>query len=215
VVWVGRSNWGRPMKRAAIYVRVSTDKQTVENQLRELRQIAERRGWEVVKEYQDAGISGSKGREARPGLDEMLKDAQRRRFDVVMAWAIDRLGRSLIDLLSTIQALEACGVDLYLDQQAIDTTTPAGKLIFQVTGAFAEFERSMIRQRVRAGLKRAVEKGATLGRPKISADVEKRIQSQLRAGKGILKVARELGLGTSTVQRVAREMGPFVESAAA
>jgi DNA invertase Pin-like site-specific DNA recombinase len=196
-------------KRAAIYVRVSTDKQTVENQLRELRQIAERRGWEVVKEYQDAGISGSKGRDGRPGLDEMLKDAQRRRFDVVMAWAIDRLGRSLIDLLGTIQALEACGVDLYLDQQAIATTTPAGKLMFQVTGAFAEFERSMIRQRVRAGLKRAVERGATLGRPKISPGVEKRIQSQLRAGKGILKVARELGLGTSTVQRIAREMGPF------
>lgn len=152
-------------KRAAIYVRVSTDKQTVENQLRELRQIAERRGWEVVKEYQDAGISGSKGRDGRPGLDEMLKDAQRRRFDVVMAWAIDRLGRSLIDLLGTIQALETCGVDLYLDQQAIDTSTPGGKLMFQVTGAFAEFERSMIRQRVRAGLKRAVERGATLGRP--------------------------------------------------
>ena len=196
-------------KRAAIYVRVSKDKQTVENQLRELRQIAERRGWEIVKEYQDAGISGSKGRDGRPGLDEMLKEAQRRRFDVVMAWAIDRLGRSLIDLLNTIQALEACGVDLYLDQQAIDTTTPAGKLMFQFTGAFAEFERSMIRQRVRAGLKRAVERGSTLGRPKISPDMERRIQSQLRAGKGILKVARELGLGTSTVQRIAREKGPF------
>jgi len=196
-------------KRAAIYVRVSTDKQTVENQLRELRQIAERRGWEVVKEYQDAGISGAKGRNGRPGLDEMLKDAQRRRFDVVMAWAIDRLGRSLIDLLGTIQALEACGVDLYLDQQAIDTTTPAGRLMFQITGAFAEFERSMIRQRVNAGLKRAVERGATLGRPKVGPEVEARIRSQLRAGKGILKVARELGLGTSTVQRVAREMRPF------
>jgi len=196
-------------KRAAIYVRVSTDKQTVENQLRELRQIAERRGWEVVKEYQDAGISGAKGRNGRPGLDEMLKDAQRRRFDVVMAWAIDRLGRSLIDLLGTIQALEACGVDLYLDQQAIDTTTPAGRLMFHITGAFAEFERSMIRQRVNAGLKRAVERGATLGRPKVGPEVEARIRSQLRAGKGILKVARELGLGTSTVQRVAREMRPF------
>ena len=131
-----------------------------------------------------------------------------------MAWAIDRVGRSLIDLLGTIQTLEACGVDLYLDQQAIDTTTPAGKLMFQITGAFAEFERSMIRQRVRAGLKRAVEKGATLGRPKISPDVEKRIRSQLRRGKGILKVARELGLGTSTVQRIAREMGPFDVAAA-
>ena len=119
-------------KRAAIYVRVSTDRQTIENQMRELHRIAQRRGWEVVQEYRDAGISGSKGREERPGLDEMLKDAQRRRFDVVMAWAIDRLGRSLIDLLGTIQALEAYGVDLYLDQQALDTTTPAGKQCFRL-----------------------------------------------------------------------------------
>lgn len=155
------------MKRAAIYVRGSTDRRTVENQNRELRQIAERRGWQVVAEYSDAGISGAKGRDSRPGLDQMLKDASRRRFDVVMAWAIDRLGRSLIDLLGTIQTLEACGVDLYLDQQSIDTTTPAGRLMFQVTGAFAEFERSMIRQRVRAGLARAVQQGKQLGRPKI------------------------------------------------
>ena len=197
-------------KRAAIYVRVSTDKQTIENQVQALRQIAERRGWQVVEQYSDAGISGSKGRDGRPGLDQMLKGAQRRHFDVVMAWAIDRLGRSLIDLLGTIQTLEACGVDLYLDQQAIDTTTPAGKLMYQVCGAFGEFERSMIRQRVNAGLKRAVEAGKTLGRPRIGPAVEKRIQSQLRAGKGINKVARELGVGTGTVQRVRQEMtGPF------
>jgi DNA invertase Pin-like site-specific DNA recombinase len=193
-------------KRAAIYVRVSTDKQTVENQLRELRQIAERRGWQVVEEYHDAGISGAKGRKDRPGLDKMLRDVQRRRFDVVMAWAIDRLGRSLIDLLGTIQTLEACGVDLYLDQQAIDTTTPAGKLMFQITGAFAEFERSMIRQRVNAGLKRAVDAGKQLGRPRIDPALERRIQSQLRAGKGILKVAAECGVGSGTVQRIKREM---------
>jgi DNA invertase Pin-like site-specific DNA recombinase len=197
-------------KRAAIYVRVSTDKQTVENQLRELRLIAERRGWQVVEEYHDAGISGAKDREDRPGLDRMLQDAQRRRFDVVMAWAIDRLGRSLIDLLGTIQTLEACSVDLYLDQQSIDTTTPAGRLMFQVTGAFAEFERSMIRQRVNAGLKRAVDAGKQLGRPRIGPALEKRIQGQLRAGKGMLKIAAECGVGSGTVQRVKREMArPF------
>ena len=197
-------------KRAAIYVRVSTDKQTVENQLRELRQIAERRGWQVVETYSDAGISGAKGRDQRPGLDRMLKDASRRRFDVVMAWAIDRLGRSLIDLLGTIQSLEAAGVDLFLEQQAIDTTTPAGKLMFQVTGAFAEFERSMIRQRVNAGLRRAVEQGKQLGRPRVSQAVEKRILSHLRKGMGILKTAKTLGVGTGTVQRIKEEMsGPF------
>jgi DNA invertase Pin-like site-specific DNA recombinase len=96
--------------------------------------------------------SGGKGRDRRPGLDALLKDASRRKFDVVMAWAIDRLGRSLVDLLGTIQHLEAVGVDLYLDQQSIDTTTPAGKLLFRMTGAFAKFERSMIRQPIRAGL---------------------------------------------------------------
>ena len=193
-------------KRAAIYVRVSTDKQTVENQLRELRQIAERRGWQVVAEYHDAGISGAKGRERRPGLDQMLKDAGRRRFDVVMAWAIDRLGRSLIDLLSTIQALEGCGVDLYLDQQSIDTTTPAGKLMFQVTGAFAEFERSMIRQRVNAGLKRAIEQGKTLGRPRIDDKTEAAIRKHLRAGTGIRKTAHLADVGVGTVQRIRSEL---------
>jgi DNA invertase Pin-like site-specific DNA recombinase len=141
----------------------------------------------------------------------MLKDAQRRRFDVVMAWAIDRLGRSLIDLLGTIQTLEACGVDLYLDQQALDTTTPAGKLMFQITGAFAEFERSMIRQRINAGLKRAIEAGKQLGRPPIDPTLEKRIQSQLRAGKGMLKVAAEFGVGSGTVQRIKREMDEMEE----
>jgi len=201
-------------KRAAIYVRVSTDKQTVENQLRELRQIAERRGWQIVEEYHDAGISGAKGRDQRPGLDRMLKDASKRRFDVVRAWAIDRRGRSLIDLLGTIQGLEAANVDLFLEQQAIDTTTPAGKLMFQVTGAFAEFERSMIRQRVNAGLRRAVEQGKQLGRPRVSPAIEKRILSHLRKGVGILKTAKTLGVGTGTVQRIKQEMSrPFDASA--
>ena len=210
-------------KRAALYVRVSTDAQTVENQLCELRQVAERRGWEVIQVYSDAGISGAKSRNGRPGFDSMLKDASRRKFDIVMAWAIDRLGRSLIDLLDTIQHLEACGVDLYLavravpcrtfshrqlahNQQAIDTTTPMGKLVFQVTGAFAEFERTMICQRIKAGLKRAVAQGVKLGRPKIDSTTERRVRKQLAKGMGILKVAKSLGIGTGTVQRIANEL---------
>jgi len=194
------------MRNAAIYVRVSSDGQTVENQVRELRQIAERRGWEIVETYSDAGISGSKGRDKRSGLDRMLSDAKRRKFDVAMAWAIDRLGRSLIDLLGTIQELEACGVDLFLEQQSIDTTTPAGKLMFQVCGAFAEFERSMVRQRVKLGLKRAVAQGKRLGRPKIDSHIERRAQRELRKGTGILKVAKQLGIGTGTAQRIKAEM---------
>ena len=195
------------MERAALYVRVSTDAQTVENQFRELRQVAKRRGWDVVEVYSDAGISGAKGRNGRPGLDSMLKDASRRKFDVVMAWAIDRVGRSLIDLLDTIQHLEACGVDLYLDQQAIDTTTPMGKLVFQVTGAFAEFERTMNRQRIKAGLKRAVAQGVKLGRPKIDSATERKVRKRIAKGMGMLRVAKSLGIGTGTVQRIARELG--------
>jgi DNA invertase Pin-like site-specific DNA recombinase len=194
------------VKRVALYVRISTDGQTVENQTRELGQIAERRGWQIVETYSDAGISGAKGRDKRPGLDQMLKAACRREFDIVMAWSIDRLGRSLIDLLHTVQNLEAYGVDLYLDQQAIDTTTPAGKLMFQITGAFAEFERSMIQQRVKLGLKRAVAQGKHLGRPAIALELERKAQRQLRKGTGILKVAKLVGLGTGTVHRIKREM---------
>jgi DNA invertase Pin-like site-specific DNA recombinase len=193
-------------RNAALYVRVSTDGQTVENQVRELKLIAERRGWEVTQTYNDAGISGAKRRDQRPGLDQMLKDASRRRFDVVMAWSIDRLGRSLADLLTTIEELEACGVDLFLEQQAIDTTTPAGRLMFQVCGAFAEFERSIIRQRVKLGLKRAVAQGKRLGRPPIGTDTERRIERGLRKGVGVLKLAKQLGVGTGTVQRVKKEM---------
>jgi DNA invertase Pin-like site-specific DNA recombinase len=194
------------VKRAALYVRVSTDNQTLENQTRELCQIAERRGWQVVETYSDAGISGSKGRDKRPGLDRMLNDAGRRKFDIVMAWSIDRLGRSLIDLLNTVQSLEAYGVDLYLDQQNIDTTTPTGRLTFQITGAFAEFERSMIRQRVKLGLKRAKAQGKQLGRPAIGVELERKARRELRKGTGILKVAKMVGLGTGTVHRIKREM---------
>ena len=207
-------------KRACLYVRVSTDQQTVENQIAELSQVAERRGWQVVEVYKDAGISGAKGRDQRPGLDAMLKDASRRKFDVVMAWAIDRLGRSLIDLLRTIEHLNDVGVDLYLDQQSLDTTTPTGKLLFQVTGAFAEFERAMIRQRVRAGLQviktklaqegkftsRAGKVRRRLGRPGGEPEKLELALRELARGTGIAKTARLVGLGTGTVHRLKREM---------
>ena len=207
-------------KRAALYVRVSTDHQSVDNQLQELGQIAERRGWTVVATYRDAGISGAKGRDKRPGLDAMLKDAGRRKFDIVMAWAIDRLGRSLIDLLRTIQDLEAVGVDLYLDQQHLDTTTPTGKLLFQVTGAFSEFERAMIRQRVRAGLnavRAKIERDGQfksksgkvrrrLGRPGAEKHQIEHARRELAKGLGIGKTAKLTGLGVGTVHKLKREM---------
>ncbi len=192
-------------RRAALYLRISTDKQTVENQELQLRQVAELRGWEVVEIYSDAGISGSKGRADRPGLDQMLNDASRRHFDIVLVWAIDRLGRSLIDLLGTIQHLEAVGCDLFIDQQSIDTTTPMGKLIFQVCGTFAEFERSMIQQRIHAGLRRAKAEGKTLGRPKVDETTQSAILRSLRNGVGIKKTAATLGCGIGTVMRVRNE----------
>jgi DNA invertase Pin-like site-specific DNA recombinase len=200
-------NAAKRIRRAALYLRVSTDRQTIENQEIQLRQVAERRGWEVVEIYNDAGISGAKGRKDRPGLDRMLNDASRGKFQVVMAWAIDRVGRSLIDLLTTIQQLEACGVDLYLDQQNIDTTTPMGKLIFQVTGAFAQFERAMIQQRIHAGLTRAKKAGKTLGRPKLDPAVDAAIRKALKeGGKGMQKIAADLGVGVGTVQRTKAAM---------
>jgi DNA invertase Pin-like site-specific DNA recombinase len=185
-------------KRAALYVRVSTDRQTVENQTARLTEIAEARGWQIVETYSDAGISGAKGRKDRPGLDKMLKDAQRRRFDVVMVWAIDRLGRSLVDLLDTIKHLEACGVDLFIDQQAMDTTTPTGKLVFHIVGAIGEFERSMIRERIMAGLKRAKAAGKRPG-PVLDNGKVERARAMLANGMGVLKVAKTVGLGTGTV----------------
>jgi DNA invertase Pin-like site-specific DNA recombinase len=195
------------IKRAAIYARVSTDGQTTDNQVIALGEIAGRRGWDIVEVYTDKGISGAKGRDKRPGFDRMLKDANRRKFDVLMAWAIDRMGRSLRDLIDTIEHLEAVGVDLYLDRQSIDTTTPAGKLLFQVTGAFAEFERSMIRQRVNAGLARARAQGKRLGRPRIAQKTEQAIRDALACGSiGMLKIAAAFGVGSGTVQRVKAEM---------
>ena len=136
----------------------------------------------------------------------MLKDANRRRFDLVMAWSIDRVGRSLSDLLGTIQHLEAVGVDLYLDQQNIDTTTPTGRLLYQITGAFAEFERSMIRSRVNAGLARARAQGKRLGRRPVTEAVVTKIREKLTTGAGILTTAKAFGVGTGTVHRVKREM---------
>jgi DNA invertase Pin-like site-specific DNA recombinase len=190
------------MKRVAIYLRVSTDQQTTLNQRRELEAVAARSGWQVMKVFEDAGISGAKGRDQRPGLDALLRAVNAKEFDMVAAWSVDRLGRSLTDLLGILQALHDKGVDLFLHQQGLDTSTTAGKAMFQMLGVFAEFERGIIRERVNAGLARAREKGVVLGRPRIDPAVEKRILALRKKGMGILKIGRELGVGTAAVQRV-------------
>jgi len=189
-------------RRVALYVRVSTDGQTTENQRQELQGVADRNGWEVVATFQDRGISGAKGRDKRPAFDKLCKGVTRRDFDLIAAWSVDRLGRSLRDLVAFLDELRSKGVDLYLHQQALDTSTPAGKAMFQMMGVFSEFERSMIVARVKAGLARARQEGKTLGRPRISATTEEAIKTARKEGKGILRIARDLGVGTSTVQRV-------------
>jgi DNA invertase Pin-like site-specific DNA recombinase len=189
-------------KRVALYVRVSTDGQTVVNQRRELEAVAERHGWDVVKVYSDHGVSGSKGRDQRPAFDSLCKGIARRDFDLVAAWSVDRLGRSLQHLIEFLGEMKAKGVDLYLHQQGLDTSTPAGRAMYQMLGVFAEFERAMIVGRVNAGLARARAQGKTLGRPKVDASVEKAVRALRVKGKGIRKVAAELGIGVSTVQRI-------------
>jgi DNA invertase Pin-like site-specific DNA recombinase len=190
------------MKRVGIYLRVSTDTQTTENQRRELEAVATRSGWEAVGFYEDAGISGAKGRDERPGFDRLLKDATARKINMIAAWSVDRLGRSLQDLVTFLTELQALGCDLYLHQQSLDTSTPSGRAMFQMCGVFAEFERGMIRERVNAGLARARAKGTKLGRRPVSHATEARIRQLKADGMGILKIGRTLGVGTSVVQRV-------------
>jgi DNA invertase Pin-like site-specific DNA recombinase len=168
--------------------------------------VAERSGWEVVKVYQDAGISGAKGRDKRPGLDAMLKAVNAREFDMVAAWSVDRLGRSLTDLLAILQSLHDKAVDLFLHQQGLDTSTSAGKAMFQMLGVFAEFERGIIRERVNAGLARAQANGVKLGRRRVKPSVEAQIVALRDKGHGILKIGKKLSIGTSVVQRVFKEV---------
>jgi DNA invertase Pin-like site-specific DNA recombinase len=196
----------RKPQRAALYLRVSTDGQTVENQRLALQAVAERRGWQVVQTYQDNGISGAKGRDKRPGFDTMLKDATRRRFDVLMVWSIDRMGRSTATVASALSELEHAGVAIYADKEGMDATTPHGKAMLQMAAVFAELERGMIRERVMAGLERAKRQGVVLGRPKVSDDKLEAVRQRLAAGEGMVRIGKTLGVGTGTVQRVKREM---------
>lgn len=197
-------------KTVALYLRVSTGEQTVENQRCELLAAAERRGGQVVAEFCDEGISGANGRDKRPGFDRLHKAITRHEFDIVAAWSVDRLGRSLQDLVAFLGELHGAGVDLYLDRQGIDTSTPAGKALFQMLGVFAEFERAIIQERIHAGIARARAKGTksgkAFGRPKLSTDREEAVRAALATGAGIRKTAKLVGTGNATVARIAAKM---------
>ncbi len=205
--------------RVAIYARVSTDGQSVNTQLAELREVAERRGWEIALEYIDKGISGAKGRDQRPALDAMLKAAIRREFDMVAVWAVDRFGRSLSQVALNMDELNAVGVNFYAHKQGMDTTTTWGKGMLQMAGVFASIEREIIRERVRAGMKVAKAEQVSgkerlhkngrvkkpIGRPRAGADVEHKVRELRKQDWGVNRIARELGIGSGTVRRIAYE----------
>ena len=189
-------------KKVVIYGRVSTDKQTVQNQLEELREVSRRNGWEVVEEYLDKGLSGSLGRNGRPSFDRLLKDVNRKKFDGILVWSIDRLGRSLQDLVSFLNDVQSKNIDLYIHQQGLDTSTPTGKMMFQMCGVFAEFERGMIQERVKSGLQRAVASGKRLGRPSVPKVTADKVKQLYKGGMSFRKIAQEVGLHHKTISRL-------------
>ena len=187
--------------KAAIYARVSTTNgQNPEMQLAELREYCQRRGWEIASEYVDRGVSGAK--DSRPELNRLMADAHRRKLDAVLVWKLDRFGRSLRHLVNSLAELEALGVAFISLRDNLDLGTPSGRLMFQIIGAMAEFERSLIQERVRAGLRNARAKGKRLGRPRVVVDAA-RIASLRRSGASWAKIGKVLGVGEGTVRRAA------------
>ena len=186
-------------------MRVSTNNghQTTENQRRELEAIAKRSGWEIVATFEDK-ISGSKGRDQRPGLDALMKGATKREFDMVPAWSVDRLGRSLPHLVQLFSEFQALGVDIYLHQHAVDSSTPAGRALLQMSGVFAEFGKAMLQERVATGLARAKAEGKTLGRPRAKGATDAAILRLRDKGMGMIAIGKKLGCGTGRVQEVLR-----------
>jgi DNA invertase Pin-like site-specific DNA recombinase len=195
--------------RAGVYARVSTTDQHCENQLVELRRYCAARGWAIAREYVDQGVSGAK--ERRPALDDLVRDAKRRRFDVLVVWRLDRLGRNLRHLILLLDDLQATGVAFVSLSEGIDATTPAGRLQLHVLGAIAEFERERIKERVVAGLNRARSQGKRLGRPKARLPIE-RVQSVI--GLPVPVAAERLGVSQSTLKRWRRQMRDLTRPAA-
>ncbi len=197
------------MDRVAIYGRVSTSEQTTDNQINFLQEIVSRNGWELVQTYVDEGISGTKGRDKRPEFDRLCKDMVRRKFNRILVWDISRLGRSLQHLVEFLNEVQSVNCHLYIHQSGLDTSTPSGRMMFQMVGVFSEFERSMISERVKLGLKRVRSKGTKLGRPtKIDEETKVKVWSLIDTGKSLSEVSRVLQISKMSVSRVNRERNP-------
>ncbi len=191
------------MKRVAIYSRVSTASQTVENQNREILAVAERLNWDVVAILSDEGISGSKGRDKRPAFDMLMNMVNRKEIDMIATWSVDRLGRSLQHLVSFLSEINDRNVDLYLHTQGLDTSTPAGRAMFSMLSVFADFEKSLLRSRVMAGLARSSKKS---GRPPLDAQKHSEIEKLLTDGISMSNIAKQVNVGKATVHRISKTM---------
>ena len=191
------------MNRAVIYSRVSTNEQTVENQLRVLREVAEKRGLEVVREISDEGISGAKGRDERQGFDELIKGSVKNEWDIILVWDVSRLGRSLKHLVSFLEDIQSARCDMYIHQSGIDTSTASGKMMFGMLSVFSEFERSMIRERVIAGQQRAVANGVKLGRKtNVNDGIITAVYHMRQNNVPIKRIAKDLQIGVGTVYKI-------------
>ena len=191
------------MKSVVIYGRVSTNNQSVSNQLHDLKEVCERNGWTIVDEYIDEGISGTHGRDKRPEFDRLLKDVNRKRFDGILVWDISRLGRSLQHLVSFLNDVISKDIDLYIHKQGIDTSTSTGKMMFGFISVMSEYERTLIVERVKSGLETAKRKGKKLGRPTNVNDDTRNVVVELRkSGMSLNKICKTVGIGSGTVYRL-------------
>jgi len=190
------------MEKVVIYARVSTNEQTTENQILKLKSVIEKNDWELVEIYQDEGVSGAKGRDKRPEFNRLCKDMVRRKFDRILVWDVSRLGRSLQHLVEFLNEALTTRTDLYIHQSGLDTSTPSGRMMFQIIGVFAEFERTIISERVRAGLQRAQSKGKVLGRPPIPESVREGIRGLRAEGKSLSQIGAQYNLSKTSVMRI-------------
>lgn len=202
---------GLVMERVAIYGRVSTSEQTSENQILLLREIVDRNGWNLIDTYIDDGISGSKGRDKRPQFDRLCKDMVRRKFDRILVWDVSRLGRSLQHLVEFLNDVQSVNCDLYIHQSGLDTSTPSGRMMFQMVGVFSEFERSMISERVKLGLNRVRSTGTKLGQPsKINDRLVGDIWSLKDQGLSLDRITQQVPVSRSTVYKVLNSHRPAI-----